>query len=154
MIDALLQLGCHEEAAHLLVVHAGDGAHARLHVYAAGRRARDRRAGDRSVRLSRIAPVRLGNSAIRADQLDIYGALFETAWLYSERHALDADTGAVLARIADHVCDIWRQPDSGIWEFRNGVQFTSGDVLGGARSCAAARRSGRDAGEPRRPVAY
>jgi GH15 family glucan-1,4-alpha-glucosidase len=57
--------------------------------------------------------------------------LFETAWLYSEgHHTLDADTGGVLARIADHVCDIWRQPDSGIWEVRNGpFQFTHSKVM-------------------------
>ncbi|HET6194838.1 MAG TPA: glycoside hydrolase family 15 protein, partial [Acetobacteraceae bacterium] len=64
-------------------------------------------------------------------QLDIYGALFETAWLYSEgHHALDQETGGVLARIANHVCGIWRQPDSGIWEVRNGpFHFTHSKVM-------------------------
>jgi len=51
--------------------------------------------------------------------------------LYSEgERALDRDTGAVLARIADRVCDIWRQPDSGIWEVRNGpFHFTHSKVM-------------------------
>ena len=41
-----------------------------------------------------------------------------------------ADTGVVLGRIADHVCDIWRQPDSGIWEVRNGpFHFTHSKVM-------------------------
>ena len=36
----------------------------------------------------------------------------------------------MLARIADHVCDIWRQPDSGIWEVRNGpFHFTHSKVM-------------------------
>src|SRR5688572_9274892 len=52
------------------------------------------------------APVRIGNGALDQVQLDIYGHLFETAWLYSRGHrALDADMGAVLARIADRVSD-------------------------------------------------
>jgi GH15 family glucan-1,4-alpha-glucosidase len=64
-------------------------------------------------------------------QLDIYGCLFETAWLYSKGHrALDADMGRVLARVADYVCDIWRQPDSGIWEVRNGpFHFTHSKAM-------------------------
>jgi GH15 family glucan-1,4-alpha-glucosidase len=75
--------------------------------------------------------VRIGNGAVEQTQLDIYGALFETAWLYSEgHHRLDQDTGAVLARIADHVCGIGREPDSGIWEVRNGpFHFTHSKVM-------------------------
>ena len=38
--------------------------------------------------------------------------------------------GRVLGRIADRVCDIWRQPDSGIWEVRNGpFHFTHSKVM-------------------------
>jgi GH15 family glucan-1,4-alpha-glucosidase len=75
--------------------------------------------------------VRVGNGAMHQLQLDIYGALFETAWLYSEgHHSLDRDTGAVLARVASRVCDIWRCPDSGIWEVRNGpFHFTHSKVM-------------------------
>jgi GH15 family glucan-1,4-alpha-glucosidase len=77
------------------------------------------------------APVRIGNGALDQVQLDIYGHLFETAWLYSRGHrALDADMGAVLARIADRVSDRWRDPDSGIWEVRNGpFHFTHSKVM-------------------------
>jgi GH15 family glucan-1,4-alpha-glucosidase len=76
-------------------------------------------------------PVRVGNGAIEQMQLDVYGDLFETAWLYSEgHHSLDRDTGIVLGRIADYVCEIWRQPDSGIWEVRNGpFHFTHSKVM-------------------------
>jgi GH15 family glucan-1,4-alpha-glucosidase len=79
----------------------------------------------------RSVPVRVGNAASAQRQLDIYGALMETAWLYSEGdRRLDADTGHVLERIADRVCDIWRQPDSGIWEVRNGpFHFTHSKVM-------------------------
>ena len=76
-------------------------------------------------------PVRIGNGAIGQTQLDIYGALLETARLYaSGGHAIDADTGRVLGRIADLVCDIWREPDSGIWEVRSApLQFTHSKVM-------------------------
>jgi GH15 family glucan-1,4-alpha-glucosidase len=76
-------------------------------------------------------PVRVGNGAVGQRQHDIYGGLLETAWLYSERHdTIDGDTGQVLGRIADRVCDIWRQPDSGIWEVRNGpFHFTHSKVM-------------------------
>jgi GH15 family glucan-1,4-alpha-glucosidase len=90
-------------------------------------------------------PVRVGNGAIDQLQLDIYGHLFETAWLFSlGERPLDGDMGAVLARIADHVCDIWRQPDAGIWEVRNGsFHFTHSKVMGWValdRACRLAER--------------
>jgi len=80
--------------------------------------------------------------------------LFETAWLYSSgHHALDSDTGTVLGRIADHICGIWRRPDSGIWEVRNGpFHFTHSKVMCWVALDRAARLA--DAGEmPRRQAA-
>ena len=76
-------------------------------------------------------PVRVGNGAVEQTQLDIYGDLLETAWLYGRGDfTIDRDTGAVLARIADLVCEIWRQPDLGIWEVRSEPQhFTHSKVL-------------------------
>ena len=64
-------------------------------------------------------PVRVGNAAAEQSQLDIYGALFLSAWLYATAvHRLDREVGARLARTADLVAEIWRTPDSGIWEVR------------------------------------
>jgi len=134
MIDALLQLGCVEEARSLFwwFMQATALTEPELHVLyrldggiGASERAIDL-AGYRGSR-----PVRIGNGALDQNQHDIYGALFETAWLYSKgERALDADTGAVLGRMADRVCDIWRQPDSGIWEVRNGpFHFTHSKVM-------------------------
>ncbi|MGH9141859.1 MAG: glycoside hydrolase family 15 protein, partial [Vicinamibacterales bacterium] len=134
MIDALLQLGCYDDARSLFwwfmqataltvpVLHV-------LYRLDGGIGGAERVIDLAGYRGSR--PVRVGNGAVGQTQLDIYGALFETAWIYSEgHHALDQDTGAVLGRIANHVCDIWRQPDSGIWEVRNGpFQFTHSKVM-------------------------
>jgi len=134
MIDTLLQLGCDEEARSLFwwFMQATARTVPQLHVLYR----LDGGIGpvEREIDLSGYrasSPVRVGNGAVEQTQLDIYGALLETAWLYSEgHHALDADTGSVLARIADHVCDIWRQPDSGIWEVRNGpFHFTHSKVM-------------------------
>jgi GH15 family glucan-1,4-alpha-glucosidase len=134
MIDALLQLGCHAEARSLFwwFMQATALTEPELHVLYrldGGVGTAEREIDLSGYRGSR--PVRVGNGAVGQTQLDIYGDLLETAWLYSEgHHALDQDTGAVLARIADHVCGIWRQPDSGIWEVRNGpFHFTHSKVM-------------------------
>jgi GH15 family glucan-1,4-alpha-glucosidase len=134
MIDALLGLGCYDEARSLFwwFMQATALTVPELHVLYQ----LDGGIGnpERQIDLAGYRgspPVRIGNGAARQTQLDIYGALFETAWLYSHgHHALDQDTGAVLGRIADHVCGIWRQPDSGIWEVRNGpFHFTHSKVM-------------------------
>ena len=134
MIDALLHLGCYDEARSLFwwFMQATALTAPRVNVLYrldGGVGADERDLGLAGYRGSR--PVRVGNGAVAQHQHDIYGALFETAWLYSSgHHALDADTGARLGEIADHVCDIWRRPDSGIWEVRNGpFHFTHSKAM-------------------------
>jgi GH15 family glucan-1,4-alpha-glucosidase len=134
MMSALMRLGCHAEARSLFwwFMQATALTEPEVHVLYrldGGIGPRERDLNLRGYRHSR--PVRLGNGALGQLQHDIYGALLETASIYSEgERALDRDTGAVLARIADHVCDIWRQPDSGIWEVRNGpFHFTHSKVM-------------------------
>jgi len=134
VIDALLGLGCYDEAQSLFwwFMQATALTEPELHVLYrldGGIGPPERDLPRRGYRDSR--PVRTGNGASAQTQLDIYGDLFETAWLYSEGHRrLDRDTGVVLARIADYVCARWRRPDSGIWEVRNGpFQFTHSKVM-------------------------
>jgi GH15 family glucan-1,4-alpha-glucosidase len=64
-------------------------------------------------------------------QLDIYGDLLETAWVYGRgAGTVDRDTGAVLAEIANRVSRHWREPDAGIWEVRGQLQhFTHSKVM-------------------------
>jgi GH15 family glucan-1,4-alpha-glucosidase len=46
-------------------------------------------------------------------------------WHYVRNgHRLDPSTGRLLAELADRCCDIWRQPDSGIWELQPTRQYT------------------------------
>ncbi len=148
LIDALLDLGCYEEARSLFwwFMHATALTEPKLHVLY--RLDGGPGVPERVVPLGgyrRSAPVRVGNGAIDQVQLDIYGALFETAWLYSKgHHTLDRDTGVVLARVADRVCAIWRCPDSGIWEVRNGpFHFTHSKAMCWAALDRAVRLAAR-----------
>jgi GH15 family glucan-1,4-alpha-glucosidase len=147
-IDALLALDCHEEAKCLFwwFIQATALTAPRLNpLYRldGGARLIERDLDLAGYRQSR--PVRVGNAAAAQTQLDIYGHLFETAWLYSAGHrALDRDMGAILANMANFVCDNWRTPDSGIWEVRNGTfHFTHSKVMCWVALDRAARLAAR-----------
>ncbi len=74
-------------------------------------------------------PVRLGNGAGDQLQLGGYGDLLDTAWAYvQEGNVLDPGTGRLLAEVADHVCRIWTEADSGIWELPERRHFTQSKV--------------------------
>jgi GH15 family glucan-1,4-alpha-glucosidase len=66
-------------------------------------------------------PVRIGNAAAKQLQLDIYGELMDSVYLYDRWHRPISSTqwDAIIAR-ADWLCDHWDQPDEGIWETRGG----------------------------------
>ena len=133
-VDALLRLGCPAEAHAFFwwLLHATQLTHPRLNVLYrldGGAEADERTLPLEGYRRSR--PVRVGNAALEQRQLDIYGDLMQTAWLYANRTGgLDADTGRRLAAIADLVCEIWRQPDAGIWEVRSEpAHFTQSKMM-------------------------
>ncbi len=133
-VGALLRLGCRDEALALFwwFMQATALTEPRLHVLYrldGGPNAAERELPLPGYRGSR--PVRVGNAALGQLQLDIYGDLLQTAWIFAHGHQrLDRDTGAVLGRIADLVCDIWRQPDSSIWECRSAPQaYTHSKVM-------------------------
>jgi GH15 family glucan-1,4-alpha-glucosidase len=66
-------------------------------------------------------PVRIGNAAAGQLQLDIYGELMDSVYLYDDWHRpiSSAQWDAIIAR-AGWLCDHWDQPDEGIWETRGG----------------------------------
>jgi len=69
------------------------------------------------------APVRIGNGAADQLQLDIYGELMDSVYLYNKHGApLYHDAWVHLSRIVEWVCDNWDQADEGIWETRGGRQ--------------------------------
>jgi GH15 family glucan-1,4-alpha-glucosidase len=134
LIDALLRLGCRAEAQALFwwFMQATALTSPRLQVLYrldGGPHAAEQTLPLDGYRGSR--PVRVGNGAVTQYQLDLYGDLLETIWLYAKgEHRLDVDTGIRVAEMADHVCNIWRQPDSGIWEVRDQPRhFTHSKVM-------------------------
>ena len=67
------------------------------------------------------APVRLGNGAYDQLQLDIYGELMDSVYLYNKYGAqISYDFWQHLHRLLDWVCDHWQLPDEGVWESRGG----------------------------------
>jgi len=77
------------------------------------------------------APVRIGNAAAGQRQLDAYGELLQTVWLYTEGGGqLDPEIGRRMAEIADLICLLWREPDAGIWEVRSApAHFTHSKMM-------------------------
>ena len=133
-IDAFLRLGCPAEAHAYFwwLMHATQLTHPRLHVLYrldGGTRVAERELGFAGYRESR--PVNIGNGAAKQLQLDTYGELMQTVWLYvRDGNDLDRDVARRFARIADHVCASWRHPDAGIWEVRSEpLHFTQSKML-------------------------
>jgi GH15 family glucan-1,4-alpha-glucosidase len=133
-LEAFLKLGCAPEATSYLwwLMHASQLTHPRLHVLY--RLNGGTRAPEQILPLSGYrgsAPVRVGNAAAGQLQLDTYGELLQTAWLYTTAgHHLDADIARRLAETADFICTIWQQPDAGIWEVRSAPEhFTQSKMM-------------------------
>ena len=69
------------------------------------------------------APVRIGNGAYDQLQLDIYGELMDSVYLYNKYGSpISYDLWRYLRRLTNWVCDHWKQKDEGIWEVRSGKQ--------------------------------
>ena len=133
-IGAFLQLGCPAEAHAYFwwLMHATQLTHPRLHVLYrldGGTRVEERELPLAGYRDSR--PVNVGNGAADQLQLDTYGELMQTVWLYTRAgNVLDGDIARRFARIADHVCANWRHRDAGIWEVRSDpLHFTQSKML-------------------------
>jgi GH15 family glucan-1,4-alpha-glucosidase len=69
------------------------------------------------------APVRIGNGAYNQLQLDIYGELMDSVYLYNKYGApISHDLWRNLVRLVDWVTEHWQLPDEGVWEVRGGKQ--------------------------------
>jgi GH15 family glucan-1,4-alpha-glucosidase len=68
-------------------------------------------------------PVRVGNAAANQLQLDIYGELMDSVYLYNKHAApISWDLWSELTGLVEWVVNNWRRPDEGIWETRGGKQ--------------------------------
>ncbi len=69
------------------------------------------------------APVRVGNAAYDQLQLDIYGELMDSVYLYNKYgEPISYQLWISLRRLINWVCDNWQREDEGIWEVRSGKQ--------------------------------
>ena len=68
-------------------------------------------------------PVRVGNAAAKQLQLDIYGELIDSIYLYN-KYAEPISWGlwTNVRAMLDWLCDNWEKPDHSIWEVRSGPQ--------------------------------
>ena len=68
-------------------------------------------------------PVRIGNGAYGQLQLDIYGELMDSVYLYNKYGApISYDFWVHLRRLTNWVADNWQRQDDGVWEVRGGQQ--------------------------------
>jgi GH15 family glucan-1,4-alpha-glucosidase len=77
------------------------------------------------------APVRIGNAAHSQLQLDVFGEIMDVHH-QARRRGLSTNESGWQAQLAflDHLKEIWREPDEGIWEVRGDPrQFTHSKVM-------------------------
>jgi GH15 family glucan-1,4-alpha-glucosidase len=68
-------------------------------------------------------PVRIGNNAYEQLQLDIYGELMDSVYLYNKYgEPISYDFWKDLEKQINWLTKNWNQPDEGIWEVRGGKQ--------------------------------
>ena len=77
------------------------------------------------------APVHIGNGAAGQRQLDIYGEMIDSIYLFNKYgRPIHFETWENVRRIVDWLCENWDQADEGIWETRGGQKdFTYSRVM-------------------------
>ena len=68
-------------------------------------------------------PVRIGNGAYNQLQLDIYGELLDSVYLYNKYGSpISYGLWTHLRKLIEWVVDNWQKKDEGVWEVRGGQQ--------------------------------
>ena len=131
----LMYAGYHEEAVAwrrwLLRAIAGSPEQVQMIYGIRGERQLNEWTADWLLGYENSSPVRLGNGAVDQFQLDVFGevaaALARTPPAEDE---IRVDSSSVQAKLIDHLCRVWDQPDDGIWETRGGRKhFTHSKVM-------------------------
>ena len=99
--------------------------------------------------------MRIGNGAADQLQLDIYGELIDSIYLYNKFGApISYDLWKVIVKLLEYLTDHWRERDEGIWEVRGGKQeFTYSRLMSWVAFERAARMA-RQRGLPGRLVQW
>jgi GH15 family glucan-1,4-alpha-glucosidase len=76
-------------------------------------------------------PVRIGNAAVNQFQLDVFGEVAAALnRIPQAEEDIRVSSTAVQAALIDHLCNVWQEPDQGIWEVRGGPKhFTHSKVM-------------------------
>jgi GH15 family glucan-1,4-alpha-glucosidase len=101
------------------------------------------------------APVRIGNGAAEQLQLDIYGELIDSVYLYNKYgEPISYDAWMDLVKVLEWLCDNWDRADEGIWETRGGRQHFTYSRLMSWVAIERAIRMARQRGLPADLVAW
>ncbi|MCA1584355.1 MAG: glycoside hydrolase family 15 protein [Acidobacteria bacterium] len=121
---ALLRLGYHEEAHRYFLFLRGvsqqqDGAALQVLYGVDGRRSLEEHTLDHLEGYKGSRPVRIGNGAVQQMQLDIYGELIDSIYLYNKwGNPISHDDWLSVGRLVEWVLANWQSADSGMWEVR------------------------------------
>ena len=75
-------------------------------------------------------PVRIGNGAYNQLQLDLYGELMDSIYIFDKHMDISYDLWWNLRRLLRWLSNHWQEPDEGIWEVRGGPkQFLHSRVM-------------------------
>lgn len=76
-------------------------------------------------------PVRIGNKAVGQFQLDVYGEVSSAlARMPEAEEDIRVPSWDVQVALTNRLCEVWRDPDEGIWEVRGGAkQFVHSKVM-------------------------
>jgi GH15 family glucan-1,4-alpha-glucosidase len=93
-------------------------------------------------------PVRIGNNAVGQRQIDVYGELMESVYLYNREIPISYDLWRGLSKRLDWLAAHWEEPDEGIWEVRGPRQRFTYSALMTWVAFDRAQRLARDRGLP------
>lgn len=69
------------------------------------------------------APVRIGNAARGQLQLDIYGELLDSVYIFDKHgEPISYDFWVSLTALVEWLCANWHKPDESVWEVRGGAR--------------------------------
>jgi GH15 family glucan-1,4-alpha-glucosidase len=67
-------------------------------------------------------PVRIGNAAYKQQQLDVYGELLDSIYLFDRHKNISYDLWWNVRRLLEWLSTHWQDKDEGIWEVRGGAR--------------------------------
>ena len=66
--------------------------------------------------IAALRPVRIGNGAGGQRQIDVYGELMDSVYLFNKEQPISYDLWVALSKRLDWLAKHWEEPDEGIWE--------------------------------------